>query len=99
MSLARWMDHSLVVSTLSKLAIMSRKRVETFRRGLWSILISWMRVATASEVLRPGRELHWLGCSRPTFFARTLSLTVIISQRIFEMVLRRTIIQNENRVS
>ena len=54
-------DRSLVALTLSKQAFMSRKRVDTFRRGRGRVPTSWVRVATASEVLRPGREPQWFG--------------------------------------
>ena len=92
-------DRSFVVLTLSKPVFISRKRVDTFRRGLWRVLTSWTRVATASEVLSPGREPHWLGWSRPASLAREVSLTVRMRSRIFETVLRRTMIQKEAGVS
>ena len=60
-SLERGIDWRLVAFMLSMPAFMSRKRVETFRSGLWRVLISWVRVTTASEVLRTGRKPHWLG--------------------------------------
>ena len=63
------------------------------------MLASWVRVATASEVLRPGREPHWFGWSRPAFLAREVSLTVRMRSRIFETVLRRTIMRKEAGVS
>ena len=56
-------------------------------------------MATASEVLRPGREPHWIGWSRPACLARDVSLTVRMRSRIFETVLRRTIMQKEAGVS
>ena len=58
-----------------------------------------MRVAAASEVLRPGREPHWFGWSRPACLAREVSVTVRMRSRIFEMVLRRTMIRKEAGVS
>ena len=97
--LERRRARSFVALTLSKPAFMSRKRVETFRRGLWRVPTSWVRVATASEVLRPGREPYWLGWSRPACLAREVSLTMRMRSRIFEMVLRRTMIRKEAGVS
>jgi len=78
--------------TLSKPALISRKRVETFNLGLWRVLTSCVGVRQASERLSPGREPHWLWWSRPLHLAIAASLTVIICSRIFEMLLRRTII-------
>ena len=63
------------------------------------MLTSWVSVATASEVPRPGRELHWFGWSRPAPLAREVSLTVRMRSRIFETVLRRTMIRKEAGVS
>jgi len=42
--------------TLSKPALISRKRVETFNLGLWRVLTSCVRVRQASEELSAGRE-------------------------------------------
>ena len=42
MFLERRRDRSFVALTLSKPAFMSRKRVETFKRGLWRVLTSWV---------------------------------------------------------
>ena len=78
----------MVAFTLSKPAFMSRKRVDTFERGLCRVLTSWVRVATASEVLRPGREPHWFGWSRPACLAIEVSLTVRMRSRIFETVFK-----------
>jgi len=83
------------VLTLAKPALISRKRVETFNLGLWRVLTSYVRVRQASEELSPGREPHSFWWSRPLDLAITESLSVIIRSRIFEMVLRRTIIRKE----
>ena len=80
---------------LSKPALISRKRVETFNLGLWRVLTSCVRVRQVPEELSPGREPHWFWWSRPLDLAMADSLTVIIRSRIFEMVLRRTIIRKE----
>ena len=56
-------------------------------------------MAAGSEVLSPGREPHWFGWSRPSSLAREVSLTVRMRSRIFEMVLRRTMIRKEAGVS
>ena len=45
--------------TLSKPALMSRKRVETFSLGLWRVFISCVRARQASAALSPGREPYW----------------------------------------
>ena len=81
--------------TLSKPALMSRKRVETSSLGLWRVFTSCMRVRQASEELSPGREPHWLGWRRPFDLAIADSLTVIIHSTILEMVLRRTMMRKE----
>ena len=47
--------------TLSKPALMSRKRVETLSLGLWRVLMAGVRARHESEELRPGREPHGLG--------------------------------------
>jgi len=44
--------------TLSKPALMLRKRVETFNLGLWRVLTSCVRVRQVSEELSPCREPH-----------------------------------------
>ena len=80
---------------LSKPALMSRKRVETFSLGLWRVLTSWMRARQESEELRPGREPHWLGRSSPLDCAMDDSLTAITLSRIFDIVLSRTIMRKE----
>ena len=81
--------------TLSKPALMSRKRVETSSLGLWRVLISCMRVREASEAVSPGREPHWFGWRSLLNLAIAANLTVITGSRIFEMVLRRTMIGKE----
>jgi len=64
-----WEANSLALSvealTLSKPALMSRKRVETSSLGLWTVFTSCMRVRQASEELSPGREPHWSWWKRP----------------------------------
>ena len=72
---------------------MSRKRVETFDLGLWRVFTSGVRAKQASEELSPGREPHWFGWSRPLDLAMADSLTVMTPSRIFEMVLRRTMMR------
>jgi len=81
--------------TLSKPALMSRKRVETSSLGLWRVLTSCMRVRQGSDELSPGREPHWCGWRRPFDLAMADSLTVITCSRTFEMVLRRTMMRKE----
>jgi len=81
--------------TLSKPALMSRNRVETFNLGLWRVFTSCTRVRQASEELSPGREPHWFGWRRPFYLATVDSLTVIIRSRIFDTVLRRTMTRKE----
>ena len=81
--------------TLSKPALMSKKRVETSSLGLWSVLISCKSARQASAELSPGREPHWFGCRRPLDLAMAESRTVITRSRTFEMVLRRTIMRKE----
>jgi len=44
--------------TLSKLALISRNRMETFSLGHWRVLTLCVRVRQASEELSPGREPH-----------------------------------------
>ena len=76
---------------LSKSALMWRKMVETLSLGPWRVLTSCARERQASEVLRLGREPHWLGWS--IFLERAIaeSLTVMTRSRIFDTVLRKTI--------
>ena len=88
-------DLSLEALTLSKPALMSRKRVETTHRGSWRVRTSWIRVAHPSVVLSPGREPHWLGWRRPALRASSESLTFITLSSILEMVLRRTIMRKD----
>jgi len=85
--------------TLSKPALMSEKRVETLSLGFCRVLTSCARETQASEVPRPGREPHWLGWRMPLERAMAESLTVITCSRIFDTVLRRTIIRNDTRES
>jgi len=81
--------------TLSKPALMSKKRVETSSLGLWSVLISCVSVRQASVELSPGRDPHWFGCRRPLDLAMADSRTVITRSRIFEMVFSRTMMRKE----
>ena len=81
--------------TLSKPALRSRNRVETLSLGLWRVFTWCMRVRQASEELSPGREPHWFGWRRPFDLAMADSLTVITRSRMFEMVLRSTIMRKE----
>jgi len=74
---------------------MSRNRVETSSLGLWRVFTSCMRVRQVSEELSPGKEPHWFGWRRPFDLAMADSLTVITLSRIFEMVLRSTIMRKE----
>jgi len=92
---ARSLARRVEALTLSKPALMSRKRVETFNLGLWRVLISCMRVRQATEEQSPGSEPHWFWWSRPLDRAVAADLTVITPSRIFEMVLRRTMIRKE----
>jgi len=94
-SLARMVE----ALTLSKPALMSRKRVETSSLGLWSVLISCVSERQASVELSPGRDPHWFGCRRPLDLAMAASRTVMIRSRIFEMVLRRTMMRKAARES
>ena len=81
--------------SLSKLTFISRKRLETLSLGLWRVLILGVRERQASKVLRPGREPHWFEWKRPRVQAMADSLTVDNSSRIFDIVLRRTIVRKE----
>jgi len=81
--------------TLSKPALMSRKRVETPSLGLWSVLISCVSARQGSVELSPGRDPHWFGCRRPLDLAMADNRTVITRSRIFEMVFRRTMMRKE----
>jgi len=69
--------------------------VKTFNLGLWRVLTSCVRMRQVSHKLSPGREPDWFWWSTPLDLAMADSLTVIIRSRIFEMVLRRTMIQKE----
>jgi len=81
--------------TLSKPALMSRKRVETSSLGHWRVFISCVRVRQESVELSPGRQPDPFGWRRSLDFAMADSLTVITRSRILEMVLRRTMIPQE----
>jgi len=81
--------------TLSKPALMSRKRVETSSLGLWSVLISCVSARQASVELSPGRDPHWFGCRRPLDLAMADSTPVMTLSRTFEIVLRRTMMRKE----
>jgi len=61
--LARRAALRVVALTLSKPALISRKRVETLSLGLRRVQTSSARERQASEVLRPGTQRHWLGSS------------------------------------
>jgi len=74
---------------------MSRNREETSSLGLWRVFTSCMRVRQASEELSPGKEPHWFGWRRPFDRAMADSQTVITRSRIFEMVIRRTMMRKE----
>jgi len=54
-----------------------------------------MRVRQASEELGPGKEPHSFGWRRPLDLAMADNLTVMTLSRIFEMVLRRTMMRKE----
>ena len=99
MFFARRRALSLNALTLSKPALMSRKRVDTAHLGHWRVRTLWIRVAHASEVLSLGREPHWLGWRSLAVWAREGSLMVMTLSSILEMVLRRTIILKEAGVS
>jgi len=92
---ARSLALRMEVLTLSKPALMSRKRVETSSLGLWRVLTSCRRVRQASDELSPGREPHWFEWRRPFDLAMADSLTVITHSRTFEIVLRRTMMRKE----
>jgi len=92
---ARSLARRVEVLTLSKPALMSRKRVETSILVLWSVFILCVSVRQASVELSPGRNLHWFGCRRPLDLAMADSRTVITRSRIFEMVFRRTMMRQE----
>jgi len=53
------------VLTLSKPALMSRKREETLSLILWRVLTLWAREGQVSRVLSARREPHWFVWSRP----------------------------------
>jgi len=69
--------------------------VETSSLGLCTVFTSCMRVRQALEELSPGKERHWFGWRRALDLAMADSLTVITRSRIFEMVLRRTMMRKE----
>jgi len=92
---ARSLARRVEASTLSKPALMSKKRVETSSLGLWSVLISCVSVRQASVELSPGRDPHWFGCRRPLDLAMADRRTVITRSRILEMVFRRTMMRKE----
>ena len=81
--------------TLSKPALISRKRVETLSLGLWRVLTLCAREGQESELLRPGSEPHWLGWSMFLEWAMPESHTVMTLPRIFDTVLRRTIMRKD----
>jgi len=83
------------LSTLSKPALMSRNREDTFRRGLCRVFTSFMRVRQVSYVLSPEREPLWLGWIRPLDWAARRRPVATILSRIVETIRRRTIILNE----
>ena len=85
----RRVDGSLQALTLLKPAFMSRKRVETLRRGLWKVLTWWEQGATALDVLRPWSERHEFGWRSRVFLASPVSLTVMTLSNTFEIVFRR----------
>ena len=95
----RRVDHSLLESTLSKPAFMSKKRVVTSRRGPWRVRILCVTVASASGVLRPAGKSHWLVWRSPALLARLVKLTVKTLYKIFEIVFRRTMMWKEVGVS
>jgi len=80
------------LSTLSNPAFMSKNREDTLSLGLCRVFTSLKRVMTASYVLSPGREPHWLGSSKPLELAARRRREAIILSRIFEKVQIRTII-------
>ena len=58
---ARSLPLRVEASTLSKLGLMSKKRVQTISLGLWRVLTSSVRVRPASEEQGPGRDSYWFG--------------------------------------
>jgi len=83
------------VSTLSKPALMSKNREDTFRLDLCRVFTSFITVRQESYVLSQLRERHWLGWIRPLEKASRRRRAAIIVSRIFESVRRRTMILNE----
>jgi len=81
--------------TLSKPAVMPRKWAETSSLGLWRVFISCVRARQASTERSLGREPHWFWSRRSLDLAMADSLTIITRSRMLQMVLRRTIIQNQ----
>jgi len=69
--------------------------VETSSLGLWRVFISCMRVRQASEELSPCKELHWFGWRGHLDVGMVDSRTIITLTRIFEMVLRSTMMGKE----
>ena len=83
--------------TLSKPALISRNRVETFNLGLWRVFISCMSVRQVSAGLSPGRKPHWFGWRRPLDLTMADNLTVITCSRILEMLVRRMMMRKGGR--
>ena len=94
-----WVARSLALSvealTFSKPALMSRRRVEAFSLGLWRVVTSCIGARQTWEELRPGREPHWFRSSRPLDRAMADRRTVITRFRIFDMLLRRTMMRKK----
>jgi len=74
---------------------MSRMSVEALEEGCWRLVISWVRAVHAWNVLRLGREPHWLRLSNPTECARRESLEATILSRICKIVWRRNMTQKD----
>jgi len=74
---------------------MSRNREETFEPSLWRRRTSWVRVAVASKVERPGRDPVWWGWSRPKCLARRERQDAVASFKILERVSSRTMTLKE----
>ena len=73
--------------------------MQAFPFGLWRVITSGLRARQSSVQLSPSREPHSFRLSRPLDQAMADSLTVITRSRIFEMVLRRKIMEKEARQS
>jgi len=69
--------------------------VESSSLGLWRVFTLCMRVRHASEEPSRGKEPHWFGWRSAFDLAMADSLTVITRSRIFEMVLRSTMMRKE----